>query len=114
MLSRLKHRMPQLSLLIVSVGVSLVGAEIATRYSAPRASEYNILFCYDPYLGWDFCQGSLAMLVTRDYAHAVRIGADGSRDFGSPDIRERNIVVVGDSFTSNLGIEDPSNVFTEV
>ena len=54
------------------------------------------------------------MLVTRDYAHAVRIGADGSRDFGSPDIRERNIVVVGDSFTSNLGIEDPSNVFTEV
>ena len=54
------------------------------------------------------------MLVTRDYAHAVRIGADGSRDCGSPDIRERNIVVVGDSFTSNLGIEDPSNVFTEV
>ena len=54
------------------------------------------------------------MLVTNDYAHVVRVGADGNRDFGSPDIRKRNIVVVGDSFTSNIGIEDPSNVFTEV
>ncbi len=112
----IRKYIPALVLLLVSSSLSLVGAEILVRlaYPDPFKNEHDKLFCHDAYYGWQFCKDVVGRVVNADYDHIVRTGSNGQRDFGGIDPQKNNIVVLGDSFTSNLGIENTSDVFTEV
>ncbi len=106
-----------LILLLVSLSLSLIGAEMLVRTIYPDQAakdEHNNLFCYDAYYGWEFCRVSVGRVVTQDYNHLVKTDSKGQRYFGDIDPKKKNIVVLGDSFTSNLGIEKTSDVFTEI
>jgi hypothetical protein len=84
-------------------------------YQDPVAeNEHDKLFCYHAYYGWEFCKATTGRVIRKDYDHLIRTGSNGQRDFGGIDPKKDNIIVLGDSFTSNLGIENTSEVFTEV
>jgi len=105
------------ALYLSSFGLFLIAAEILVRitYQNPvTQTEHDSLFCYDAYFGWDFCKSVVGRVVSTDYDHAIRTDENGQRDFGGLDAEKNNIVVLGDSFTSNIGIENISDVFTEV
>jgi lysophospholipase L1-like esterase len=104
-------------LFLVSLSLSLIGAEIVVRVAHQETavkSERDKLYCYDAYYGWEYCKNVAGRVVRKDYSHVVRTGDNGQRDFGDIEKGKNNIVVLGDSFTSNIGIENTSDVFTEV
>jgi hypothetical protein len=100
-------RLPQLILLGVSAGLSLAAAEVYLRNTVYAADHHNRLFQYDATLGWRFVPGAFERVKQTDYRHFVRINAEGFRDVDSPRTvgeDQRLVAVIGDSFTSNLGV----------
>ena len=74
------------------------------------------MFEPDPYLGWKFISNKAGYIIYPGEAHHyIEINSIGFRDNPLPPDHDksRKILVVGDSFVSNISVED-NDVFTEV
>jgi hypothetical protein len=111
---RIRNLLLNLFVATMSVFLFLVAFEIILRVGFP-ADQSEKLFCYDERYGWIFCPNTTARVGgwNGEYMHTVTTNSRSWRDEETLP-RNGNIVVLGDSFTSNVGIENPANVFTEV
>jgi hypothetical protein len=74
------------------------------------------MFEYEPLLGWRFTPNKTGSIVyTGEARHYIRINSQGFRDDepSRETRRAKRILVVGDSFVTNLAVKD-QEVFTEV
>ena len=104
-----------LALLALFVGLGL--AELVLRPVTgldPRPGAHERLFRFDPRLGWTFVPGARETVAfPGEYRTEVRIDERGYRELGhdGPEADALRLAVLGDSFTSNLGV-DAERVFT--
>lgn len=102
-------------LALVSLVTALAVAEGVLRLIPafdPHLGGHERLFTFDRSLGWRFVPGAEETIVfPGEYRQSIRINESGFRDV--PWTREgtRRIAILGDSFTSNLGVPVDS-VFT--
>ena len=109
----LRKHLPHIILILGSLSIAIAVAEILARHYYPE-SEHDNLFCRDEHFGWQFCNDVIRRVIHRDYDHYISTDGNGQRDFGAIDSDKENIIVIGDSFTSNIGVESPADVFTEI
>ena len=107
-------KLPQAITLVLSTLLCVVAVEFFLRRSGYRQEGVELLFRYDEELGWAFEAGKQVQIVHADYKSQPRINRDGFRDreWGASE-PERLVAVVGDSFTSNLGVP-LTEVFTSI
>ena len=111
-----RSRRKEIALVLLSLVVSLSIVELALRHFYPQVQEHDKMFEYDENLGWRFIankRGAISYTVGRP--HYIETNSQGFRDGPppSPGDPKRKILVLGDSFVSNVTIE-ASKVFTEV
>ena len=111
-----RNRRREILLALASLATCLSLSELVLRGVYPQVMEHNELFESDSGLGWRFVPNKKAMIVYEGEArHSVETNASGFRDapfIGDTD-RATNIMVLGDSFLTNLAVR-ASDVFTEV
>ena len=107
-----QHKLMQVSVLIVTSLFCVLIAEIALRSTVYRETEHDDLFQFDPHLGWRFIPEETGLVISDDYRQYVTVSKQGYRDFDHPDEAspekprpEQIVAVMGDSFTSNLGVD---------
>ena len=116
-LSRRQEWLVRAGLLVASLVVFVIFAEIALRLVAP-APEPNrgdadrdpfVFFDHHPKLGWDLVPGARDRHKTPEFDVAIRISEEGLRSdrvYGPvPEPGVRRAVVLGDSFTFGHGVE---------
>lgn len=109
---RRKELLINLLLLFSIVFFCLVIAEVGLRLI--NHNNHNSLFQYDSTLGWKFIPGANERVISYgEYDHYVKINANGLRDDNMISFKS-NVFVLGDSFTSNVGVKNNEEVFTEV
>lgn len=105
----------RLLLVVLSAAVTLGLAEGVLRLVPsldPHLGGHERLFAFDSALGWRFVPGAEETIAfPGEYRQTIRINAAGHRDVAWARSGERRIAVLGDSFTSNLGV-DADSVFT--
>lgn len=116
-LSRRQEWLVRLGLLVGSLIVFAIFAEIALRLVAPAPEPFRgdaerdpfVFFDHDPDLGWDLVPGARDRHKTSEFDIAIRISEEGLRSdrvYGTaPDFGVRRAVVLGDSFTFGHGVE---------
>ena len=107
-------RLPHVIVLVAATVGSLALAEGLLRALSDRAEGHDKLFRFDPVLGWAFEAGKEAWVTSREYRSFVKINAGGFRDAApEPTADAPLLAVLGDSFTSNLGVGE-DEVFTHL
>ena len=107
-------RVPHMIVLLVATVGSLALAEVLLRALGDRAEGHDELFLFDPVLGWTFEPGKDAYVTRREYRSHVKINSRGFRDAApEPTADAPLLAVLGDSFTSNLGVRE-DEVFTHL
>lgn len=110
----LKNKRKEITLAVFSLVFAAVLAEVYLRTFDPQINEANSMFEYDDSLGWRFIAGNRGTIVYQgESAHDIEINARGFRDGPPESERARKILVLGDSFTSNISVHD-DDVYTEV
>jgi hypothetical protein len=110
------RRLANAVLVLTSLAVTAAALEAYFRVFSPQITEHDSLFEYDAELGWRFVAGREGTILHREESlQSIRTNADGFRDapFGARRAGVRRIVVLGDSFVSNVDVA-PEAVFTEV
>ena len=100
----------------MSVALPLTVAEVYLRNTTFRPNRRNQLFQYDATLGWRFTPRAEEWVNGGDYARRVQVNSSGFHDSEPPreaETRQRLVAVLGDSFTSNIGVA-VNEVFTSV
>ncbi len=111
---RRPDRRKQWLLCYTSVGLALLIAEVLLRQFHPQYDGHNDLFEPDPRLGWRFVPGqSTSVAWAREASHYVAINESGFRDAGFTRNAGKTILCFGDSFVSNLAVQD-EEVFTRL
>jgi hypothetical protein len=98
---------------VISVLLTLFVAEVFLARVQPQIMEHDLFFEPDPQLGWRFIPGKTGTFAWMDVEpRRIRINSLGFRDPPRSRAKERNrAVVLGDSFVSNLAVDD-EDVFT--
>lgn len=102
-------------LVLISTVVTLLLCELIVRIFIPQINEHDIMFQFDEELGWEFIPNKKGTIVYEGGINqTIQINNDGYRDtpFEDKD-KASKIMVVGDSFVSNISVEDDA-VFTQV
>ena len=96
----------------IFLGVLLV--EIFLRFQYPQVDEVDRMFEFDEELGWRFVSNKEGTIVYPGESRLrLRTNSWGFRDDGFDKLKDRRIMVIGDSFVSNIAV-DASSVFTEI
>ena len=107
-LARARRKLPHLLVLYFTLAACLAVSEIGLRVIGRKPEGEHLLFRYDERLGWAFEAGREVDVESKDYKSRVRINSEGFRDVehGARDGAEGFpvVAVVGDSFTSNVGV----------
>lgn len=115
-MGRLRSLVTNASLAAASLLLVFVCLEVALLLWSPQRSDSGGMFIAHPELGWTFAPGRRGEIVTPgEAAHSIRTNDHGFRDdpFDPKDASTRRIIVLGDSFVSNISVEKEA-VFTEV
>ncbi|MFH0952865.1 MAG: hypothetical protein V1873_00895 [Verrucomicrobiota bacterium] len=105
----------RLALAALSTLVALAAVELGLRLFFPQVQQHDLMFQYDPELGWTFLPDKRGSIVYEgEVAHYIRTNPEGFRDrpFPPPGEPVRRVIVIGDSFVSNISVGD-DEVFTE-
>ena len=112
-----RHRRREIVAVLIGLLLSISAAEAFVRRFYPQImEEHDKMFQYDPHLGWKFIPNSTALIVYPGEArHYIRTNAWGFRDNPPPlnGDKKRKILVLGDSFVSNIAVGD-NEVFTDI
>ncbi|MDO5977707.1 hypothetical protein [Flavivirga spongiicola] len=102
-----------LLLIVFSVFIFLV-VEICFRFFYPQITQHDNMYEHDEVLGWKFIPNKKGTIVYPGEAHhSIKINSMGFRDNPLSDDRGEKILVLGDSFVSNISVKD-DDVFTEI
>ena len=115
-LSLFRNKRKEIVLVLFSFAFSVFVVEVFLRQFYPLNMEHDQMFEYDPDLGWRFVSNKRGAIVYADEArHWIKTNSLGFRDNSPPENNDSNkkIMVIGDSFVSNIAVKD-SEVFTEV
>lgn len=106
----------KLALVLVSVGLSLLLAEVATRIVAPQAPSWLAIYRRDPALPFFSLMPNLHLAVDTGETHwHVRTDADGFRVGEAPAGEPRcNALWLGDSFAFGHGVEYEQSIAGQV
>ena len=102
---------------IVSVLATLAMGEWWLRQTIYLQDTSNSIFRFDKELGWRFIPGSQATIINTDYRTEITINSEGFRDHEHRQNHKtpnstQIIAVIGDSFTTNVGVPI-TQVFTQ-
>lgn len=107
-----QRKLTQAVLLISTSLLCVVVSEFALRHTIYRGTGLDDLFQFDAHLGWRFVPEESGLVTSDDYQQLVTVNQHGYRDFNHSDEatgeshgREKIVAVLGDSFTSNLGVD---------
>ena len=110
----IRNRRKEIALLCFSFVFIFFITEAFLRQFYPQLMEHDQMFEYDPQIGWRFFSNKKGHIVYSGEArHWIKTNSLGFRDNSPPSNNQKKILVVGDSFVSNIAIKD-SQVFTEV
>jgi hypothetical protein len=112
----LKERRGEITLLIISSIIALIICEFTLRIFFPQVAEYNKMFEYDSTLGWKFlanAKGRMVLAPGGPPATTIETNSLGFRDHNPFNSKKNKIMVLGDSFVSNVSVKD-EDVFTEI
>ena len=101
---------------LVAFLLSVIVTEGFLKQFYPQIMEHDKMFEYDAYLGWRFIPNKSGSIVySREARHYVETNSWGFRDHSPPSETDdiRKILVIGDSFVTNVAVKD-HEVFTEV
>ncbi len=115
-MARLRSLVTNASLLAASLLLLLVCLELYLLLWSPQRADSGGMFVAHPELGWTFAPGRRGEIVyPGEAAHSIHTNDHGFRDdpFDPKDASAHRIVVLGDSFVSNISVEKEA-VFTEV
>lgn len=111
-----RNKRKEIALGLFSFVFAIFIAEAFVRLFYPQIMEHDKMFEYDPYLGWKFISNKKGAIVYQgETRHYIETNYIGFRDDPPPPDQDkiRKILVLGDSFVSNISVKD-SEVFTEV
>lgn len=109
-----KTKRKEITLLAVSIVIAIIVSEFALRIFLPQISNHVRMFERDPTLGWRFISnGKWKIVYPGGIRNVVEINSMGFRDRTTPSGDKRKLLVLGDSFVSNVSVKD-DEVFTEV
>lgn len=111
-----RSKRKEIILLLSTLVVACILAEVGLRLFHPEISDHDRMFHYDPQLGWTFIPDKTGLILYPGEAFLhIRTNSLGFRDDEPPPVTdgEKRIMVVGDSFVSNVSVPLES-VFTEV
>jgi hypothetical protein len=111
-----RHKRREMALALFALFLTLAAVELFLRSVYPQISEHDEMFVYDPELGWGFIPDKRGAIVyPGESQHFVRTNSLGFRDDPPPPPDEEivRIMVLGDSFVSNVAVMD-EDVFTEI
>jgi hypothetical protein len=112
----LRNKRKEIALVLFSFVFAILIAEVVLKLFYPQIMEHDKMFKYDPSLGWRFISNKKGAIVYPGEArHYIETNYIGFRDDPPPPDKDnlRKILVLGDSFVSNIQVKD-SEVFTEV
>ena len=109
-----KNKRKELALVVISIGVGIVVSEFLLRIFLSQVSSHDKMFEYDPWLGWKFIANAKGEITyPGGVRNFVEINAMGFRDHAPSPDKEKKLMVLGDSFVSNISVKD-NEVFTEI
>src|SRR5688572_8703832 len=104
----------EIVLLAVSIAIAIIVSEFSLRIFLPQISNHVRMFEPDPTLGWKFISnGKWKIVYPGGIRNVIEINSMGFRDHTPPSDQKRKLLVIGDSFVSNISVKD-NEVFTEV
>lgn len=104
----------EIMLIIASCIIALLIGEFFLRIFFPQIAEHNNMFDYDATLGWKFVpNGKGKIIYAGDIRNTIEINSLGFRDRSPSSDKKKKLLVLGDSFVSNISIKD-NEVFTEI
>ncbi len=104
----------EITLLAVSIAIAMIVSEFSLRIFLPQISNHVRMFEPDPTLGWKFISnGKWKIVYPGGIRNVIEINSMGFRDHTPPSDQKRKLLVLGDSFVSNISVKD-NEVFTEV
>jgi hypothetical protein len=109
-----KKKRKEITLLAVSTGIAIIVCELFLRIFLPQISNHENLFDYDAALGWKFVPNGKGLVIyPGGIRNPVETNSMGFRDRAPSADKKRKILVLGDSFVSNISVKD-NEVFTEI
>lgn len=111
-----KKKRVEITVLIISTVIALIIGEFSLRIFLPQMEEYSNMFAYDSLLGWRFVTSSTGRMVLTPGGpgpNTVKTNSLGFRDHEPSKSKTHRIMVLGDSFVSNVSVKD-DEVFTEI
>jgi hypothetical protein len=107
-------RLRAAALVLLSSLLTLVSAEAALRAFYPQIFEHDAMFRRDAVLGWGWIPNKRTTYIGSS-RHVIQTNAEGFRDqpFTPKTAGERRVIVLGDSFVSNVAVEE-ERVFTRL
>lgn len=109
-----KTKRREIALLAVSMAIGIIISEFLLRIFLPQITNHLTMFEPDPILGWKFISnGKWEYSYPGGVRSVVEINSIGFRDHTPSSDKERKLLILGDSFVSNVAVNG-SEVFTEV
>jgi hypothetical protein len=109
-----KKKRKEIILVAFSIGIAIAICEVLLRIFLPQISNHVRMFEADPTLGWKFISnGKWKIVYPGGIRNVIEINSMGFRDHSPPADKKRKLLVLGDSFVSNISVKD-DEVFTEV
>ena len=109
-----KKKRKEIALSIVSVVIAVGLCEFFLRLLLPQIGDHAEMFESDPGLGWRFVANKEGQIVyPGEINNTIKTNALGFRDEEPKRGERKKILVLGDSFVSNISIGD-DDVFTEI
>ena len=109
-----KKKRKEIGLSIVSVVMAAGLCEVFLRLFLPQISDHAEMFEYDPVLGWRFVANKEGQIVfPGEIKNTIRTNSLGFRDAEPKRGERKKILVLGDSFVSNISVGDDEG-FTEI
>jgi len=109
-----KKKRKEIMVLIISSIIALIIGEFTLRFFLPQIASYGKMIIYDSALGWKFVSNGKGQMVHPGaVANIIETNSLGFRDHAPSDNKKNKLMVLGDSFVSNIAIKE-DEVFTEV
>jgi hypothetical protein len=108
-----KKKRKEIALLAVSIGIALIVCEFLVRIFLPQTNNRNKMFEYSPTLGWKFISNAKGEVSYPGGIRTLETNSMGFRDHTPLSHTNKKLLVLGDSFVSNISVND-DQVFTEI
>jgi hypothetical protein len=109
-----KKKRKEIALLITSSVIALLIGELLLRMFWPQITEYGNMFTNDSTLGWKFISNGKGRMVHPGATqNTIETNSLGFRDHAPSPDKKKKLLVLGDSFVSNISVKD-EDVFTEI